>query len=784
MTTPTERILSTLEGAKKAGKGWSALCPVHDDRRASLSISQGDDGRTLVHCYAGCTPEAICAAVGLTLADLMPERGDQKFAEPAPNGRPRIVANYDYRDERGDVLFQVVRREPKDFIQRRPNDDGGWVWSVKGVRVVPYRLPDLLANPTAIVVVVEGEKDCDNLAQLGIVATTNAGGAGKWTAEHADFLRGRRVVVVGDNDKAGGKHAQQVARSLAGLAEWVRVVELPGLPPKGDLSDWIAAGGTQADLERLVEAALDWTPAAELWPEIVSLDAVQLPAFPTHALPPVLQQWVEAESLATQTPADLAALLALAVCGATIARRVYVQARPGFREPVNLYVAALLDPANRKSAVFADATRPLSELEAERIELARATVARAASERRQAEAKLKKLEKQAAEKDDGAARHEACELAAQLAETPEPVLPRLIVDDATAEKLGIILAEQGGRIGSMSPEGGVFDLMAGQYSKNGIPQFVVYLKGHSGDDLITDRVSRKSVQVRRPALTCAYAIQPEVIRGLADKTAFRNRGLLARFLFAMPTSWIGRRQIAAPPVPDHVRDAYCQMVWRLAEVRDEHVLALDSAADAEFLAWETEVEAMLADGGLLETMRDWGGKLVGATVRIAGILHCVTHGPEGAIDVATIRAAIEIGRYTIPHAEAALNLMHAQGPSTGDDARYLLRWIKRHDRREFTKRDAHQHGKRRFPHADDLYPALAELERRGYIRQRQAAPSGPGRPASPVYDVNPAVFDGEAAEIRSHNSQIEAPGLVSGLSGNSENGFKASENSDRSKLTI
>jgi len=206
----------------------------------------------------------------------------------------------------------------------------------------------------------------------------------------------------------------------------------------------------------------------------------------------------------------LATMLSLSVCSVEIARRVVVEPRPGWREPVNLFTAVLLEPGNRKSAVFADAMKPLRELEAELVEAARPEVARAKSDRRQEEERLRKLEKLAAEKGDAEARHEAGNLAADLAEQTEPVLPRLIVDDATAEKLGIMLAEQGGRIASMSPEGGVFDLTAGLYSKSGITQFGEYLKGHSGDDLITDRVSRKSVRVERPALTCAYAMQPAV----------------------------------------------------------------------------------------------------------------------------------------------------------------------------------------------------------------------------------------------------------------------------------
>ena len=160
---------------------------------------------------------------------------------------PAVVATYDYFDEAGVLVFQVLRYEPKTFRQRRP-EGSGWSWSVKGVRVLPYRLPALLADPGALVFVVEGEKDADRLAALGLVATCNAGGAGKWKKEHSEFLRARRLVVLPDNDEAGEKHAQQVERSLRGIAAEVRTLVLPGLPDKGDVSDWLDAGGTVEEL--------------------------------------------------------------------------------------------------------------------------------------------------------------------------------------------------------------------------------------------------------------------------------------------------------------------------------------------------------------------------------------------------------------------------------------------------------------------------------------------------------------------------------------------------------
>jgi hypothetical protein len=281
--TPVEWILAKLPSAKQAGKGWSARCPAHEDRRASLSIGVGDDGRALVKCHAGCKTEAICAAVGLTVLDLMPTAnmmpaaGKTKTKGTPTNGKPRIVATYSYRDERGELLLQVVRFDPKDFRQRRPKPGGGWDWTIQGVRLVPYRLPELLAEPTRPVVVVEGEKDADNLARIGVLATCNAGGAGKWSADHAEFLRGRRVVIVPDNDDAGRKHAQQVAQSLHGIAESVRVVELPGLPTKGDASDWLAAGGKKDALKRLADAAPEWTPtvAQETGPVLTCLADVE-----------------------------------------------------------------------------------------------------------------------------------------------------------------------------------------------------------------------------------------------------------------------------------------------------------------------------------------------------------------------------------------------------------------------------------------------------------------------------------------------------------------------------
>jgi hypothetical protein len=583
---------------------------------------------------------------------------------------------YDYRDEQGELLFQVVRMEPKDFRQRRPLPGGGWSWSVKDVRKVPYRLQELAkADLTRVVCIPEGEKDVDRLVALGLIATCNPGGAGKWKTEYSEFLRDRSVVVFPDNDDVGQEHAEEVARSLMGIAGAVKVVNLPGLPPKGDISDWLDAGGTREKLGELGNAAPMFQPSAqgtaapkpEEWGAIEPLGIANVPPFPVAVLPPVLAQFVTAEAEATQTPPDLAAMLVLAVCAAAVAKKVEVQVRDQWLEPVNLFTVTVLEPGNRKSAVFSHATAPMREYEEVLVEQERPELARRQAQRRQRERQMKALEEKAAKKGDAEAAHEAEEIAVELATTPEPALPRLIVDDATSEKLGAILAEQGGRIASMSPEGGVFDLMAGLYSKSGMPQFGVYLMGHAGDDLRVDRISRKGEHVKRPALTMGLAIQPSVLEGLLENSAFRGRGLLARFLYSLPESRIGSRKIEPNPVPETVSQAYHDVVWRLCELPWEpgqpHYLQPTDDAWLLLRQFMQDLEPELGAGGELDCAQDWGSKLAGAVARIAGVLHCVVHADSspGMYPVAatTMQSAIEIGSYAVVHALAAFEAMQA-----------------------------------------------------------------------------------------------------------------------------
>jgi hypothetical protein len=262
-------IIPRLQMAKETSPGhWQARCPAHDDKNPSLAVSVGDKGGIVLHCHAGCTPDAVCSALGLTLADLFPPKN-------ARNGHAaktlQLVNTYDYTNERGELIFQVCRFDPKTFKQRRPDTakPGEWIWNTKGVEKVLFRLPEILADiqNNKFIFLVEGEKDALTMAELGISATTNPGGASKpggtkWLPQFNETLRGVDVVIIPDRDKPGREHAANVATNLYGKAKSVRILELPDVngQPVKDAADFFNAGGNAGQIGELVDRTPEWTP--------------------------------------------------------------------------------------------------------------------------------------------------------------------------------------------------------------------------------------------------------------------------------------------------------------------------------------------------------------------------------------------------------------------------------------------------------------------------------------------------------------------------------------------
>jgi hypothetical protein len=219
----------------------------------------------------------------------------QSSGEPSLRRPRQIVATYDYNDESGTLLFQTVRfasGSPR-FLQRQPDGRGGWDWNIAGVRRVLYRLPELLAaDDDEPVVVPEGEKDVDRLRANGLAATCNPMGAGKWLPEHTEALRGRDILLLPDNDNAGREHSARIAAALAGVARSIVTINLPGLPEKGDVSDWFNQGHTADDLIELYRVTPLNVPGQEplAEPPPRNMRAQLLPDVPLNLIPP--RPWV------------------------------------------------------------------------------------------------------------------------------------------------------------------------------------------------------------------------------------------------------------------------------------------------------------------------------------------------------------------------------------------------------------------------------------------------------------------------------------------------------------
>jgi putative DNA primase/helicase len=243
-----EGVLARLHGVRPSGAGWKALCPAHADKGPSLSVSE-KAGKILLHCFAGCSAEAVCTAAGIEIRELF------ESADGKKGGRRKLIATYRYVDEKDVVLYEVLRFEPKDFRQRRPDGHGGWISNLNGVRRVLCHLPDVLKSGE--VIIVEGEKDAETARAMQLCATTGGAASAPWLSEYTEALRRKSVVIIPDADEPGRKKARQVARSLYGKVESLKALELPGAK---DLTAWVEGGGTREALLNLVGNAPQWEP--------------------------------------------------------------------------------------------------------------------------------------------------------------------------------------------------------------------------------------------------------------------------------------------------------------------------------------------------------------------------------------------------------------------------------------------------------------------------------------------------------------------------------------------
>lgn len=464
------------------------------------------------------------------------------------------------------------------------------------------------------------------------------------------------------------------------------------------------------------------------WHEPILFDDYTLPPLPVDVFPGWLRNYVEGVAESTQTPIDASGMAAISVLSTALAKRFYVRLTGEWSESLNTYTILALPPGNRKSSVFKALQEPITHYEKEERERLAMEVSEQKAKLKAKQKRLEHLEKEYAKDGDQTILNEIYALANEVEEQKILSLPRFITEDVTPEKLADLMAENNEKMALLSAEGGgIFSIMAGRYASNGKANLEIFLKGFSGDYCAVDRIGREAKILNEPALTIGLFVQPHVVQDVP--ASFRERGLMDRFLYSFPCSLVGHRKISPQVIEADVKNQYLLNIKKLLRMKATatvELTLLDNARQAEE-ALREELEKMFLEGGELAEMKEWGSKLAGQIIRIAGLLHVAEHvqalpmdvpnieGIPKQVQAETVIKAQQLARYFIEHAKAAYGCMGAD--QSTQDAKYLLEVIKRQDKPVIEYRDIQNLTRKRFKKAMHLKATLLELEERGFIHQ-------------------------------------------------------------------
>jgi hypothetical protein len=519
-----------------------------------------------------------------------------------------------------------------------------------------------------------------------------------------------------------------------------------------DMNDLAAVKGKRA----VARAVADALPPAlardvvdgEAWPDLVIPGAGTTPEISAALLPSWVGGMVQAVSDSTQTPSAMGVLIALAVLATTLQRRFVVAPKgddDDYTETLSLWTLVGMVSGSRKTAVVNALTAPLMEWE-ERERLAlRTSVAKNASERAVSQARIKKLTDRAAGEEEVDKRRKLlAEIDDIKRDMPDEMhFPKLFTADTTPEALQAMLTRQGERMAVLADEPGVFNVMAGMYS-GGKASLDVFLQSHAGSPVRVDRADREAYLVS-PALSFGVTIQPGILCEVGDNRQFRHSGLLARFLYALPASNIGKRNVRkSTAIAAAVKDAYHAGLMSLLEGRKLYPdkplrLNFSEPATEAWYVFAEEVERQQGDGGRFEAISDWTGKLPGQVARIAALIELAESGTTAeSVSLSAVERAVELARLLIEHAIAVFGMIGADDGDAG--ALAILRWIRANGLTTFNRTAVYRAMEARFGNVEQLGEALKRLSDWGVIRQNKVTSGKRGGRPSEIAVVNPKVF--------------------------------------------
>jgi len=752
--TPVERLLAKLPGATKSGKGWSARCPAHDDRRASLSISEGDNGTALLTCHAGCEASAVVSAVGLKLADLFPESPDRTASRPPkpkavgctyPTARMALDSLearhgtrsglWSYRDAGKNLVGFVVRWDRAGGKDIRPvsgHADGWRVGALPEPRPL-YRLPELATANR--VIVVEGEKCADAAQKLGFSATTSAGGSGAATKTDWRPLADKDVWILPDNDTPGRKYAHTVAGILTKLTPpaVVKIVELPGLPDKGDIVDWIGSRGDTAkpdDLRQEIQKFASNLPPEKDVPTTNEVERSR--PFPVEVLPEPIRSFVAAGAKAIGCDLSYLALPLLTSIAAAIGNTRRLELKRGWSAPAILWGAIVGESGTAKTPAFKLVMRPIRERQRKALE-------RHAVEMKRYEVELARWEKEfTVWKRSKNASDDPPE------KPPGPHSERYVVSDTTVEALapilmanprGLLLArdELAGWIGS-------FDRYAGKVGADAAN----WLSMFNAESVIVDRKTGlpRTIHVPQAAVCVTGGIQPGILQRVLGEE-HRESGLAARLLLACPPRKAKRwtdADIDPKAEAELMRlfDRLCDL--RSIEIEDGEtkpvLVRLDAKAKAAWMAYyNTHADEQVDLTGDLSAA--WS-KLEEYAARLALVIHLVRWAANDPVltnvdilDADCMNAGIALTTWFKGEARRVYAMLSES--EVGRDQRRLIEWIERKGG-SVTQREVQQ-GCRWLKESGAAEAALDGLVKIGQGHWRDAPTTDQGGRPSRVFEL-------------------------------------------------
>lgn len=455
--------------------------------------------------------------------------------------------------------------------------------------------------------------------------------------------------------------------------------------------------------------------------------------FPLSSLPPIGRDFAEAEAEALQIHPDMAACFLLGALSTACVGKGSIKLRPGYSEPLQLYVAVVAKPSERKSSAVARIFNPIHGHESAVNDELRPEI-------RDARAKIgmKKKQLEAAQKKS---QESAVLSIAREIEALEEIKPyELIIAEGTMEAIMERMAENNGRITVVSAEGSLLDIMAGMYSDSKVNLDPI-LQGYSGEPINIARINRRSKRIERANLSITLAIQPVSMEELFRNEILARRGVVSRFLFSYPPTTLGKRDsVNAAPVPHEVSCRYHQRMNQILKLPAIDLSLSPEALDV-FNTWDASVESMIGPDQELDRLPSgWGGKILGNTARIAGLLSLLDN-QETTVQAYTMRAAVDIAKYFI----SQLTAIAGTNIQVSSEAGEVLNYIARAGQPEFAPSVLKQslRSRKRFSKAETVDTALHELVCEGLIRPMPAgAYSGNGRPPQPKYQMHPGLLDG------------------------------------------